>query len=310
MKHQLALIALVTLGAPSTQPAPAAEPLSVVATIPDLADIVREIGGDRVDVTAIARGKENLHQIVARPSHLVAMSRADLFFEIGLSLEMSFVPGLLENSRNARIQPGAPGFVNVSEGWEAIDVPVSLSRKAGDVHPQGNPHMNLDPRAGRFIADRVLAALSTADPGSRSGFEARHADYARRLEEAGARWSALGERWSDKRVVVYHQEYNYLARAYGIVIAGTIESKPGIPPTPGHVAELVATMKRDGVGVVLTAIWSNNREVERIAEKTGATVVELPNMCGGLPGAETWIGMMDLMHQRLQQAFDGSRAAK
>lgn len=276
-----------------------AEPLRVVTTLPELADVAREIGGERVSVQSLYKGKENAHAFTAKPSHLVAMSKADVFIQVGLSLETSFVPGLLEAARNQRIQPGAPGFVSVSTGWEALDVPVSVSRKAGDVHPQGNPHMTLDPRAGEFIAGRILAGLIAADPAGESFYIARHADYVQRAQAAKARWDATGVGWKGEKIVVYHQEYDYLAAYHGLEIVGKIEPKPGIPPTPNHIAELIGTMRRDHAVAILTATWSNNDTVERIAEKTGAKVVEVPNMCGGLPGTDTWIGMMDVLHQRL-----------
>jgi ABC-type Zn uptake system ZnuABC Zn-binding protein ZnuA len=284
--------------------------LRVLTTLPDLADIVREIGGDRVEVRSIYKGKENTHALTAKPSDLVAASKADVFVQVGLSLESSFVPGLLEAARNPRIQPGAPGFVSMSEGWEALDIPTALSRKSGDVHPQGNPHLNLHPHGGSFMADRILAGLSAASPADRALFEQRHAVYAKKLAEARARWDEVGKGWSGRKIVVYHQEYDYLAASYGMTIVGKVEPKPGIPPTPNHVAELIGTMKREGASLILTATWSRNSQVARIAEQTGARVVEVPNMCGGLPGTDTWIGMMEVVHQRVAAAMTGSGGSK
>jgi ABC-type Zn uptake system ZnuABC Zn-binding protein ZnuA len=302
------LLALALTGAVAGIPSTPAEPLRVVATIPDLADIAVQIGGERVSVQSIARGKENTHAVPIRPSHLVAMNKADLFVQVGLSLEAAFVPGLLEGARNPEIQPGKPGFVNCSEGWEALDVPASVSRQAGDVHPQGNPHLNLDPRAGRHIARRVLEALVRLDPAGKEAYEQRHAAYVAELDAAEQRWAAQAAAWKGQKLVEYHQEFRYFARAYGLEIAASLEPKPGIPPTPNHTAEVIATMEREHVRVIVTAIWSNDDVVQRVAEKTGAAIVELPNMCGGLPGTDTWIGMMDVMHAKLAQAFAAGQA--
>ncbi len=300
----VALVCLFPCLAARAGGAPAG-PLRVVTTLPDLADIAREIGGERVSVESIYKGKENTHAMTAKPSHLVALSKADVFVQVGLSLETSFVPGLLEAARNPRIQSGAPGLVTVSEGWTALDVPTDLSRKAGDVHPQGNPHMNLDPRAGEHIADRILAGLVAVDPAGKATYEARHADYVARVRAAKARWDASGALWKEKRVVVYHQEYDYLIAHYGLVLEGKIEPKPGIPPTPNHVAELIGAIRRDHASAILTAVWSNNDTVARIAEESGAKAVVVPNMCGGLPGTDTWIGMMDVLHQRVAAVLGG-----
>lgn len=299
MKHTILCLVALVLGAAPLR----ADALRVVATIPDLADVVRSIGGERVDVTTIARGTENLHHVQTRPSHLVAMSKADVFVQVGLSLESAFVPALLEASRNPRIQPGKPGFVNASEGWRALDVPVAVDRKHGDVHPQGNPHLNLDPRGGRHMADRVLAGLCAVDPGSKDAYTKRHAEYVARLDAAEKRWAEIGNAWKGRKVIVYHVEYDYLAKAYGLEVLGAIESKPGVPPTPASLAEIVEKAKREKDVVLLTAPWSNDRTVADVARRTGAEVVELPNQVGGAPGADTWIAMMDLVHARLKAAF-------
>jgi ABC-type Zn uptake system ZnuABC Zn-binding protein ZnuA len=306
MNSLLRCLALLALAAP-TRPAapaePAADPLEVVATIPDLGDIVQEVGGDRVEVSTITRGRENLHAVTARPSHLVALSRADVFVQVGLSLETVFVPGLLENSRNRAIQPGAPGFVNVSDGWQPIDVPVSVSRQGGDLHPHGNPHINLDPRGGEHMAKVVRDALIELEPDSEAYFEERHEAFASKLAAARERWDALTERLRGRKLVVYHQEFNYLARYHGIEITATIELRPGIPPTPNHLAEVIGTVKREGVKVILIAPWSRNRDVEKVAETTGASIVEVPSQAGGTEATRTWIGMMDVVHERLAEAF-------
>lgn len=302
MKILHTLLSFVLL-ASTAVPSAAADPLRVVGTIPDLADVVREVGGDRVEVETITRGRENLHAVVARPSHLVALSRADLFVQVGLSLETVFVPGLIESSRNRAIRPGSPGFVTVSDGWEAIEVPDSVSRRGGDLHPQGNPHMNLDPRAGEHMAQVVLDALVALDPGSKAEYAERHAAYAERLAAARRRWDELTPRLRGRKIAVYHQEFNYLARYHGIEIVGSIELRPGIPPTPNHLAELIDAMRREDARVILIAPWSRNRDVERVAERTGATIVEVPNQAGGSDETATWIDTMDTIHERLAAAL-------
>lgn len=307
--HHLALPIGLLLASTALAAAPLREPLKVVATIPDLADITRAIGGDRVDVTTICKGRENAHFVTAKPSHLVALSRADVFVQIGLSLETAFVPGLLENARNPKIAPGQPGFVNTSEGWTALDVPKVIDRRNGDVHPQGNPHLNLDPRGGRQMAEHICAGLSAVEPSSKAAFEQRLKAYVEKLDAAQKRWAEMGAAWKGRKIVVYHKEFDYLAEAYGLTVVGAVEPQPGIPPTPGHIAELVQSLRGVKDALILTAAWSNNKEVAELARQTGARVVELPNMCGGLPGTDAWIAMMDLVHARLRDAFAAPAAA-
>jgi zinc/manganese transport system substrate-binding protein len=283
--------------------ASASDKLRVVTTLPDLADIARRIGGERVEVTALIKGTENLHAVVAKPSMLVALSRADVYVQIGLSLESSWAPGLLESARNAAIAPGKPGFVNASDGWQALDVPTDLSRKGGDLHPQGNPHLNLSPRGGRHIAARVLAGLVANDPAGKDTYEKAHAAYVVELDAAAARWAALAQKLRGVAVATYHQEFEYLARETGIEIVGHVELKPGVPPTPAHIVELVDALRARPARLVLTAAWSNNRQVAQVAEQTGARVVELPVAVSSAKGADTWIGMMDQLHARLVDAL-------
>jgi len=300
-RRTLFTLALALLAEPGRAGHPAPEePLRVLCTLPDLADIVERIGGDAVLVQAVAKGTENVHAVRLKPSHIVAASRADAFFELGLSLEHAWVPGLLETSRNARIRVGAPGFVNVSRGWQTIEVPQSLSREQGtDLHPEGNPHFNLDPRGGRHMARVVLEALEALRPQRAAEFRRRHAELAAELDVAEARWAALAELARGHKAVTYHTEFDYLLRSLGIELVATLEPKPGVAPTPRHVAEVIQVMRREKVDFLLTAAWSNTRLVDDVCKKSGAKKVELPSMVGGASGADSWIAMMDLCHRRI-----------
>jgi len=279
------------------------KPIKVVATIPDLADFAKQIGGGRVEIKTLSKGTENLHNVHVRPSMLIALSRADLFLEMGLSMEAAWLPELLVRSGNKAIQPGAKGFQNCSEGWNAIEVPETLSRKRGHLHPEGNPHFNFDPLAGRHLAVMVHAALMRVDPGGEELFDANLKTTLKALEAAEARWAKLGAKWKDRKVCVYHTEYNYFAHRYGMQVAISIEPQPGMPPTPSDVARVIKEMRELEVDVILTAAWSNNRQVADIARKTGAKVVELPNQVKGADWAKTWISFQDGLHARVATAF-------
>ncbi len=283
----------------------AADTLRVVATVPDLADIARQLGGDRIEVVTLAKGTENIHAVTLQPSHLVAVKRADLFLELGLSLEHSFVPGLLARARNRALAPGQPGFVNCSVGWQPLDVPAEVSRgRSADVHPEGNPHFNLDPRAGRHLAARILEGLIATDAEHAEAYRERHAAYLERLAEAEQRWAQLAPAFRGRALVSYHDDFDYFAAAYDLDVVGRIEAKPGVPPGPRDLAATVKLVRESGVDVLLTARWSNDRNVRFVAEQTGARVLELPVLVNGVAGADSWIAMMDTLHEELAAAFD------
>lgn len=282
----------------------AADRLRIVTTIPDLADIVQRIGGERVKVRSIARGLENIHTVQARPSDIVAVSKAELFVEMGLSLEHSYVPNLLMTARNQDVQPGRPGFVNCSDGWEPINVPVVISRgHATDLHPMGNPHFNLSPDGGEHMARRILDGLVRVDPDGSAYYVERMEAYEKELEQARERWSSLGKSFRGQPIVTYHPDFEYFALYYGMPVVATIESRPGVPPTARDLTHVIAAMQENRVRVILTARWSNNRDVEFVAEKSGARVLEVPIMVGGVAGADSWIAMMDQLHERLAEAL-------
>jgi zinc/manganese transport system substrate-binding protein len=299
----LLLAAPALAGSVGSAQEPRRAPIALVATIPDLGDLCRAIGGPEVAVHVLTKGTENQHAVVARPSMLVQLSRADAFAQIGLSLESSWIPGLLEAARNERIAAGAAGFIDASVGWHALAVPQVLDRRGGDVHPHGNPHMNLDPRAGPHLAQRVLEALVRLRPEARAGFELRHAAWLEQLAPAQARWAELGRALRGRKLVCYHQEFDYFAAHHGMQIVGTVESKPGVPPTASHLAALVELMRAQEVDLILSAAWSNDRQLADLARRTGARVLVLPTYVGGQPDCGSWIELMDCLHRRVAEHF-------
>ncbi|MFT7670551.1 MAG: zinc/manganese transport system substrate-binding protein [Planctomycetota bacterium] len=280
-----------------------ADELRVVATIPDLANLAEEIGGELVTVRSLSRGSENLHSIPVRPSMLIALSKADLFLQMGLSMEAAWLPDLMIRAKNEQVRPGATGFQNCSAGWQAIQVPKQLSRRQGDIHREGNPHFNLDPMGGAHLAKAVHQALVRVDPKHEENYDAGLERWMKRLESKRKQWDAIAKKVKGGKIAVYHTEYAYLAARLGLEVVVSIEPKPGIPPGPTDVARVVGAMKEHEVNVILTASWSNNRQVADIARRTGATIVELPNQVKGADWATGWIELMDGVHERLAKAF-------
>jgi len=259
----------------------AAAEIKVVTTIPDLADMVGQIGGELVKVKSIAKGTEDMHSIPMKPSYLLLLNRADMLFEVGLDMEHAWLPDLLYNCRNERIQPGAPGFVNCSARIEAVEIPDSPDRGEGDVHPEGNPHYNTDPYNGRLTALTICAGLCRAYPKHERVFQGNLERYLKRFDRKLAEWRILARPLKGVPVVTYHRSWSYFAKRYGLDVVGEIEPKPGISPTPGHVAKLVRVIKKTGARLVIKEQYYSNKYPAFLENKTGIKVVTLPNMSGG-----------------------------
>lgn len=293
-------LAATALGAHREEP-----PLAVVATLPDLADLAGRIGGARVEVLALASPGQNLHAVRIKPSHLVAVSRADAFIQVGLSLEHAWVPGLLEAARNRDVSPGGPGFIDAGAGFATIDVPKSLDRSQGtDVHTSGNPHVNLSFAGGAHFAQQITAGFVRIAPRHADEFRANQARWKREHDAAHARWLRVAElvRAKGAEVCVVHKEHDYLLRDLGLGIAAALEPKPGLAPTPAHLAAVIETLREREVKVLVTAAWSNGKNVARVADATGAKVVVLPTMSGGEAATATWIATIDACVDRLARA--------
>ncbi|MFT5831112.1 MAG: zinc/manganese transport system substrate-binding protein [Bacteroidia bacterium] len=309
MINKTIYIALVLIGVlgQAAFGATRADKLNVVTTVPDLAWFAREIGGDQVNVISLSKGRENLHSLKVRPRTLVSISKADVLIEMGLSLEVTWLPELVLASRNRKIHEGEPGRVNCGVNWVAMDVPADLSREGGDLHPGGNPHYALSPRSGTHIADHVLHGLEAVDPEHAEQFRERHKKLTDRLVVAEKKWSRYAELFEQSKakemVVAYHTEFDYLLDYLGVESKMSIEPKPGVPPTAGHLAKVIAHMRDESIPVVLTANWSNSKNVTMVASKAGAKVLELPVMVDGEPWASDWILLIDGLMERLRKGY-------
>jgi ABC-type Zn uptake system ZnuABC Zn-binding protein ZnuA len=303
MKHRSLRILPIAILAGSCSLAPAAAKVRVVTTTTDLASLAREIGGDRVEVTAIAAGSQDPHFVDAKPSYLIKLQRADLFVEVGLDLEIGWAPTLLTNSRNARIQPGAPGYVDASAGIERLQVPTAADRTQGDIHPYGNPHYWLDPANGHRIAANIAAALERVDPDGAAGYRQRLADFDSRLDQALQRWTAEASSLAGVPVVAYHNSWPYFEKRFGFDVVAFVEPKPGIPPSGRYVAELAERMKKDGVKLILMSTFYDQKTAELVARLSGADIVTLANSVGGVEGADDYLELFDVNLSRLIAAI-------
>ena len=278
-----------------------AEKIRVVTTIPDLADVTRRIGGDRVSVTSLTRGVRDIHAVQVKPSMVAHLNRADVVVLMGLYLEHSFLPALLDVASNPRISPRGIGYIDTSRGVTPIELPETLSRRGGDVHPMGNPHYNLDPVMGRRMARNVAEGLSKAYGAHRAFFMENLDAYLAELDRLIPRWQAKARGLNGVRFVSYHKNLGYFARRYGMRQFDTLEPAPGIGPTPAHLVQLIQRMKAAKVPLVVYGTYPD-RVPKRVARETEATLVQAPLYVGGRPGVDTYTGLIDYLVTQLSAA--------
>jgi zinc/manganese transport system substrate-binding protein len=296
----LALSVMCLCGAASAE-----DKIKVVATIPDLADMTRNIGGDLVDVTSIATGVEDIHGVPMKPSFVVLLNRADVVVLLGLEAEHAFLPGLLEAARNPKILRDQPGYIDASVYITPLEVPSRIDRALGDQHPMGNPHINLDPVLGKKMARAIADGLARNYPEHAPTFQQNLAAYNAKLDEAIARWEKEAAPLKGKKLVSYHPDMIYFADRFGIEAVGTIELRPGVDATPAHVAELEDMMRRTKVDIVVREVQYPAGLAESVAQATGAKLVELPVMTGGVPQAQDYISFIDYNLHTMLQAVQG-----
>ncbi len=284
--------------------------IRAVATIPDLADMARHIGGDLIEVTSIATGVEDIHAVPMKPSFAVLLNRADVLFLMGLEMEHAFLPGLLEAARNPKILRDGPGYIDCSVYITPLEVPTRIDRSLGDQHPMGNPHFNLDPVLGKDAARAIADGLSSNFPEYRSAFKKNLEAYLATLDAAITRWEHEAAPLRGVKLVSYHPDLIYFAERFGMEAVGTIEIRAGVDPTPGHIADLEEQMRKEKVDLVVRELHYPAGLAETVAQATGAKLVELPAMSGGLPQTKDYISFIDYnLHTVLNAVQNERRAA-
>jgi zinc/manganese transport system substrate-binding protein len=275
-------------------PAGAQNKLNVVTTTEDLAAIAREVGGDRITVESIAKGYQDPHFVEAKPSFILKLQKADALIVVGRELEIGWLPPLIQQSRNAKIQPGSDGYVDASQGAEILEVPTGqVTRAMGDVHPLGNPHYWMDPENGKRIAKELADKFSQLRPNDRAAFQQRLADFTTRLDAAEKGWLAQMAPYKGTKVVTYHRSFPNFAKRFGLDIIGYVEPKPGIPPSPQHTLDLQQEMKRQNVKLVLVEPYFDLKTPNAIGRATGAQVLVVPPSVGGVKEASDYFKLFD-----------------
>ena len=282
-----------------------AQSIRVITTIPDLADMTKQIGKELVDVESLTRGVEFMHAVPVKPSFVPKLNRANVLIHMGLDLEVSWLPALLEVAHNPKILPGQPGNVDCSTGVSVLDVPRSIDRSEGDVHPKGNPHYNLDPVNGKIMARNIAEGLSRNYPQQRAVFEKNLNTYLAEMDKAIERWQAMAAPLKGVKIVTYHVEWSYFAHRYGLQQLGTIELKPGVEPTPNHLIGLSQKMQQEKAQLIIFGPQSD-RFPRQLASQTGATIVRLQSIAGGSAETDTYIKFIDFNVRSLLAALKKS----
>ncbi len=283
MRSTLTFI-LIVLAAMSV---PAHATVNVVTTTPDLADFVRIVGGDLVKVDNIVRGDQNPHYIEVKPSYMMKLRSARLFFMVGMDLE-KWAQQIIDGSRNSSLE-----VVDLSQKITKLEVPTRLDASEGDVHRFGNPHYWLDPRNVPVIMDEIVAALAQASPADAPAFKANAAAYVKVLEAKTHEWEALMKPLQGRQIITFHRSWTYFAAWLNIIVAEQVEPKPGVPPSPSHTAAVIDLVRKGGIKAILVEPFYDMNAPEQIAEAAGAKVLRVSTSVGGVEQARDYLSMMD-----------------
>jgi len=301
------LLLLAVIASVAARPAEAKK-LTVVTATTDLAALAAEVGGDKVQVESIAKGYQDPHFVEAKPSFLLKLRQADLLITVGLQLEIGWLPPLINQSGNARIQVGAGGYLDASQFAEILDIPTGpVTRAQGDVHPLGNPHYWLDPDNGRRIARGIATKFGDLDPSNTAYYQERFQDFDKRLTAAEQKWDAEMNPYHNRKVVTYHNSFPNFAKHFHLNVSGYVEPRPGIPPTPSHTIELIGLMKRENCKVILVEPYFDLKTPQAIARDTGGQVVQYLPSVGGEKEVTNYFQLFDYDIALLIKAFQATQ---
>jgi zinc/manganese transport system substrate-binding protein len=277
-------------------PARAEAKLKVATTIETLADLARQVGGDRVDVTSLSRGYMDPHFVQAKPSLVLVLNRADAVVHVGLELEVGWLPPLVQQSRNPRIQQGQPGNIDASSAIDVQDIPrmpADQMRAMGDIHPLGNPHYWIPPKNARAVARLLARRFAELDPSGAASYQAGLATFEQKLTAKERAWVAAAAPLKGTKIVTYHKSWTYVSGWLGMIELGYIEPKPGTPPSADHTSRLVAAMKAEGARLVVHEDFYPSSLAAFVADKGGARVVSCPSDVGATPRIKTYFDLVD-----------------
>ncbi|HEU4593473.1 MAG TPA: zinc ABC transporter substrate-binding protein [Steroidobacteraceae bacterium] len=272
---------------------PAHAALKVLATTPDWGALTQELGGDKVNVYVATTALQDVHRVEAKPSLVARARSADLVVATGAELEIGWLPVLIQESGNARIQPGAPGYFEAASALHLLEVPAKVDRAMGDIHPQGNPHVQLDPHNIQAVAHALTARLAQLDPGQAAFYAARARDFDARWDAAMNTWEAKAAPLKGTQVVIMHSDQVYLCHWLGLIQVASIEPKPGVPPTAAYLGALVGKLTSAPPKLILLNAYNDPKAANWLADRIHVPAVTLPFSVGGTPEAKDLFGLFD-----------------
>jgi len=267
--------------------------IKVVTTLTDLKSITELIGGDKVSVTAIATGYQNPHFVDPKPSYIISLSNADMYVTIGLDLETGWSPQLLSSSRNTKIQKGAAGYVDASEGIGLLQVPTAANRAEGDIHIFGNPHYWLDPLNGKVIARNIANGLERVDPANKATYETNLQAFDKNIDAKMKDWQAKMAPYKGSKIIAYHNEWVYFEKRFGLEIVDFMEPKPGIPPTPSQLVKVINEVKSNNIKVIISSPYFSTSSSDVVAKQTGVKVLTMATSTGAFPTVKNYFDVFD-----------------
>ena len=277
--------------------------IKVVATLPDLASLAREVGGDKVEVSAMAKPTEDSHFVDARPSFVVQLRGAEVLIDGGAELELGWLPPLLQNARNPKLEAGKPGRVQASEGVRLMNIPTNVTRAAGDVHALGNPHFMTDPIIAKTVALHIAQSFAAVDAPNAAFYDANYKKFEATINAKLQEWGAAMLPFKGQSVVAYHDSWVYFAHRFGLNIDIFLEPKPGIPPSPSHLAEVIEKMKAQKIKAIIVEPFHDRKIAEKVASSTGAKVADFAQYPGAFPGTDSYVKLIDALVSRLAAAM-------
>lgn len=270
--------------------------LRVVATTPDIASIAEVVGGEEITLTTLARPTEDPHFVDAKPSFIAKLNRADVLLQGGAELEIGWLPPLLQGLRNTKLASGAPGNVRCNEGVNMLEIPTVLDRSQGDIHAAGNPHFLVDPVNAEIVARHLASVFAQLDASHAAAYQENARQFIDKLNSRMAEWEKMLAPFKGDPMVAYHNSWPYFAKRFGLQLDLFLEPKPGLPPTPAHLAAVITRMKAEGAKVIFVDPYLSRKTAERVANETGATVVDVTQFPGGVKGTDGgYIAMMDYL---------------